>query len=607
MNDLHPSLADDNIQGTKAPYRAQVLMGRYRVLGGLGRGRMGEVLHVLDLTSGVEFALKRIPSDGASGTGRVEDLRGSFARVCHLAHPGIANYKFIERDPSTGEYLLLMEFVPGISLAKWVQKKGGRLSEDETRRLLGQVAAALDHAHLAGVVHCDVKPSNILVTPDEVVKVIDFGLAAAADPGASGGAGLPGDDMAGGSPPYMAPELWRARKPVAATDQWALACTAYECLAGDVPFPAQDLDALRQSVLGEAPDPVAGISPGLAEGLRRALAKDPAKRWPDCRSIFQPTADKSAQGHAPADTAAGQEPLAEHSQTPGAPPAAAHTASGSVPGVQETVGQAWIPPLENGEAAPSTALGVFEVLRSGRKPVLGAGRRRGRGTVPTEAAYEADPSAAHPPFAPTLKFAVVLAMLVAAFPGLPTYFAGGLGAGRWFLVPAVLVGLTAILAASTRVILTKARERHLGGWSTATWYWAGTAMVLAAAASGVGSRLDDKTWWNSTSLSFGAGSFCLVLTYWATVLVGRMFSPDGRPRGLALWVVILGTLGVTTLALLRTGWALLLGDIFGSETSKTMTILILFGVVVAHVAIPWFLWWLPPRLARWLPARFVRR
>lgn len=278
----------------------QVLLDRYEVLGPLGRGGMGEVLHVRDRLTGLEVAVKRVPDEATRSSEDFEDLVDTFRKVARLSHPHIAACRHVERDASTGQVYLVMEFVPGTTLAR-VVKRNGPMAEARALALLSPVAAALDHAHAQGILHRDVKPRNIMVTPSDQAKLIDFGLAADIRSSLVRRSQVLSPEVMAGTLPYMAPEAWLGRQPKPATDQWALACTLYEALAGHAPFEGDSEAILRPCILGEAPERPAGASDAAWARLQRAFSKSPEDRWPRCADLFE--GDDRA-GHATATASA---------------------------------------------------------------------------------------------------------------------------------------------------------------------------------------------------------------------------------------------------------------------------------------------------------------
>ena len=271
-------------------------IAHYRVTGLLGAGKMGEVYLAEDLRLHRPVALKMLPADAA------QDAAGSArlvreARVASaLNHPGIAVIYEIGEAQRAGATLrfIAMEYVAGQTLAALALAR--RLEVGEILELLSQAAEALAEAHERGVVHRDVKPGNLMVSPRGRVKVLDFGLAKYAPPGDqetgtwSGRHRLveePGAVM--GTIAYMSPEQARGRPLDARSDIFSLGVVLYELLAGRRPFAGENAIELIDAILREPPPPfvreTAPIPPELERIVLRMLEKDRERRPPDMRAV----------------------------------------------------------------------------------------------------------------------------------------------------------------------------------------------------------------------------------------------------------------------------------------------------------------------------------
>jgi eukaryotic-like serine/threonine-protein kinase len=250
-----------------------VLDGRYRLERRLGSGGMGSVWQARDLLLGRRVAVKLVSDAGGGVGGGVggtdERLRREARAVGALAHPGVARlYDFCDTAEHT---YLVMELAEGESLA--VQLAGGRIAPERAVDIAAQCAEALDAAHRAWVVHRDVKPSNIMLTP-RGVKLVDFGIASTAGDGALTAVG-----RVLGTAAYLAPERATGRPATPATDLYALGVVLYQMLAGDLPFRADDAISMMYAHTVAEPFPLpTGVPPALAAICHRLLAKDPAAR-----------------------------------------------------------------------------------------------------------------------------------------------------------------------------------------------------------------------------------------------------------------------------------------------------------------------------------------
>jgi formylglycine-generating enzyme required for sulfatase activity/predicted Ser/Thr protein kinase len=285
IEDIDKTIAPQRFGEKREKGRFQVgdvIMGRYTVLTELGQGGMGVVYKCLDTTGKINVALKALPPELSHNSLEMEDIRDNFALVEKLHHPSIANVKQLERDPASGDYYLIMECVEGENLKSWIrrERKSGDLTVERISPVIRQVAEALDYAHSQKVIHRDIKPGNIMIGEDGTVKVLDFGLAAEIH------TSMTRVSMAyygtSGTGPYMAPEQWRGKRQGEPADQYALAVTAYEMLAGRQPFESADAAVLREAVLNETPDPIPGLSSSAQNAISRAMSKDPVARFASC-------------------------------------------------------------------------------------------------------------------------------------------------------------------------------------------------------------------------------------------------------------------------------------------------------------------------------------
>ncbi len=251
------------------------IAGRYTADREIGRGGMGAVWLGTDSVLGRQVALKRIGVAPGAGSPDLERAEREARLAARLNHPHVvAVFDLVEDE---GQHWLVMEYVEGVNLAELVRRDGA-LSPDEAAPLLRQAADALAAAHEAGIVHRDVKPSNILVTADGQVKLSDFGIARA-----EADASLTQTGLVTGSPAYLAPEIASGSTATAAADVWSLGATAYHALAGKPPYEVGDnlMGALYRIVHEDPPRlPEAGW---LSTLLDHTMVRDPGLRWPVSR------------------------------------------------------------------------------------------------------------------------------------------------------------------------------------------------------------------------------------------------------------------------------------------------------------------------------------
>src|SRR4051812_9275944 len=250
--------------------------GQYRIEALIGSGGMGEVYRARDTRRDRDVALKLLPDVLSADQEYVRRFRRESHAVARLREPHVIPIH--DHGEIDGRLFLDMRLVDGQSLAALLEADGP-LGPARAVTLISQAALALDAAHADGLVHRDVKPSNLLVTPADFVYVVDFGIAHSLD-----------DDrsrltMAGttvGTLEYMGPERFEDRPVDGRTDVYSLACVLFESLTGRKPF-LGDLPALMYGHLHLPPpsaaDLVAGVPREIDAVIARGMAKDPADRY----------------------------------------------------------------------------------------------------------------------------------------------------------------------------------------------------------------------------------------------------------------------------------------------------------------------------------------
>jgi len=252
-------------------------IGRFKVLGELGRGAMG-VVHLAEdplLKRGV--AIKVVRGDAAIREDALARFRKEAEISARLAHPGIVTVFDVGEEPGVGPFMA-MEFVEGEPLSEEIRR--GPLKPERAMLLLVQGLHALEAAHGAGITHRDVKPENFMVSRGGSLKLMDFGIARK-DQGSLTTSSL----MC--TPSFAAPELLEHKPPGEASDRWAFAATAFNCLTGELPFHSKSLSGLLYQIAHEAPIFPVGMDPRLAEVFARAFQKQPEDRYPDLRSFYR--------------------------------------------------------------------------------------------------------------------------------------------------------------------------------------------------------------------------------------------------------------------------------------------------------------------------------
>jgi serine/threonine-protein kinase len=252
----------------------QQSIAHYRIISKLGEGGMGEVWRATDTKLGREVALKILPASFGQDPDRMARFKREAKLLASLNHPNIAQIHGIE------DRALVMELVEGQTLR-------GPLPLETALDYARQIADALGAAHEKGIVHRDLKPANIMVTPNGVVKVLDFGLAKAAD--------VPGGDSSNkstltlsptrtglilGTAAYMAPEQARGQAIDKRADLWAFGCVLYEILTGEQAFTGENTTDILAAIVTKQPD-VSKAPTKVRRLLCRCMEKDPKKRLQD--------------------------------------------------------------------------------------------------------------------------------------------------------------------------------------------------------------------------------------------------------------------------------------------------------------------------------------
>ena len=261
----------------------------YEILGPLGAGGMGEVYRARDTKLDREVAIKVLPAHFADDEDRLRRFEREAKTLASLNHPNIAGIHGVDQVDDV--CFLALELVPGEDLAQRLSR--GALPVDEALDVCCQIAEGLEAAHEAGVIHRDLKPANMRITPEGVVKLLDFGLAKPTGPAAMGGGSTGAEPDSAlmteegvilGTPVYMSPEQARGRPVDRRTDIWAFGCVLFECLTGERAFSGGSFSDLMAAILGSEPDweLLPDETPQrVRELLRRTAIKDPRQRLRD--------------------------------------------------------------------------------------------------------------------------------------------------------------------------------------------------------------------------------------------------------------------------------------------------------------------------------------
>lgn len=257
-----------------------ILNDRYRLIEQIGSGGMAVLYKAQDLELGRMVAVKLLRPSLVSDPDFLIRFKREARAAANLSHPNIVTVHDVGQDGPNTHYIV-MEYVPGQDLKQLIRAQGA-FEVDTALAIIVEVCKGVGYAHRAGLIHCDIKPQNILVTPEHQIKVADFGIARAFT-GAAANEQDDLEDVVWGSPHYFSPEQAAGEAPTPASDVYSIGIVLFELLTGQLPFSGNDYKELALAHFSQEPPSILDYNPALPPELdriiRKVLAKEPAARY----------------------------------------------------------------------------------------------------------------------------------------------------------------------------------------------------------------------------------------------------------------------------------------------------------------------------------------
>ncbi|WP_426514928.1 serine/threonine-protein kinase [Dactylosporangium sp. McL0621] len=359
------------------------LGGRYRLDERIAGGGMGDVWRGTDEVLGRTVAIKVLLSALMEEPGFAERFRGEARTMATINHPGVVD--IYDYGSENGTAFLIMEYVEGDALSRTLSRVG-RLTPARAMALIAQAADALHAAHEKGIVHRDVKPGNLLVRPNGTLVLTDFGIARSAAVAQLTAAG-----SVLGTASYISPEQASGSQATPLSDVYALGVVAYQCLSGVRPFEGDNPLEIAMRHVRDMPPPLpADIPPPVAQLVERAMAKDPAARWPSAAAFAQAARRVSGQFSGGTATGPAVPPMGAPMGPPGSPMGRNPVSGGPVSaspvspgyGNQPMSGSPMSGPPTSGAGGTRIMPGAVPGAAAGAAAGLGGHQARGAAGVP---------------------------------------------------------------------------------------------------------------------------------------------------------------------------------------------------------------------------------
>lgn len=310
-----------------------LLNGRYRLVSQQASGGMAVVYKAQDLALGRTVAVKILRPSLTGDPAFLARFRQEARNVANLAHPNIVTVHDFQQDGNT--YYIVMEYIEGQDLKKLI-RSAAPFSVERALNIAIQICAGVGYAHRAGLVHADVKPQNVLITPDDHVKVTDFGIAQAAL-SMTQAMSAEKQSVVWGSPHYFAPEQAQGEPPTTASDVYSIGIVMFEMLTGKLPYNGADQQELAMAHIRDAIPHVMDFNPRVPVHLDRiiykVMSKDPAARYRTADQLGRILISYKQQGNEPTM----DQPIVTPGALPPAPVIAPRVVSSASPSQPLTV------------------------------------------------------------------------------------------------------------------------------------------------------------------------------------------------------------------------------------------------------------------------------
>lgn len=271
-----------------------MLNNRYRLVAQQGSGGMAVIYKAVDQTLGRTVAVKVLRPSLITDPTFLERFRNEARHIARLSHPNIVTVHDFQQDGNT--YYIVMEFVEGQDLKRLIRTQAP-FSVERALNIAIQICAGIGYAHRSGVVHADVKPQNILVKADDMVKVTDFGIALAL----SDASIAQRQKVVWGSPHYFSPEQAQGERPTPASDVYSLGIVIFEMLTGRLPFIGTDQQELALAHIRDTPPSASDFNPAVPSQLekiiQKVMSKEPSARYRTAEQLERILRSYQQQGH----------------------------------------------------------------------------------------------------------------------------------------------------------------------------------------------------------------------------------------------------------------------------------------------------------------------